>query len=242
MKLLKSFFDGLRKLHFYIKYPNLFLSDIKFRFRINSAQSKNINFFKPNYLYLNKLTRDSRIIDVGCGRDAEMSRYFIDKFGLNAVVVDPTRKHQHSLAAIKSIYGDKFNILNYALSSTDGQITFNESITNESGSIMAEHINVRDGGTISYEVQTISLKSLAEELGNSKIDFIKIDIEGAEFDLIENLTASDLSAYDQIFIEFHHRTVRKYTRRHKLEAVNKLKEFGYKVFTLDDINYLFYRA
>jgi FkbM family methyltransferase len=224
-----------------MKYPNQLEMDIKHKLRIGSATHKNILFFEPNYIYVDSFTNKSVIVDVGCGRDAELSRYFIGKYGLTAFVVDPTRKHKPALSEIKTNYGDQFNILNYALSASDGTIVFNESIAGESGSIVIDHVNVKHGETVTYEVPTICLGTLSQMIGSTNIDFIKIDIEGAEYDLINHISDTDIRPYHQIFIEFHHRAVKKYSKNDTLKAVQTIQKFGYEVFTLDDINYLFFR-
>ena len=68
-----------------------------------------------------------------------------------------------------------------------------------------------------------------------------MDLEGAEYELFRNLTQDDLLGYAQIFVEFHHHAVKKYKQEDTKKAVQKMTDFGYKSFSLDDLNYLFYR-
>ena len=54
-----------------------------------------------------------------------------------------------------------------------------------------------------YDVETITLKDIFERNKIQKVDFVKIDIEGMEFDLIENLEDSIFQKIDKFLIEYH---------------------------------------
>lgn len=54
-----------------------------------------------------------------------------------------------------------------------------------------------------YDVETITLKDIFEKNKIEKVDFVKIDIEGMEFDLIENLEESVFQKIDRFLIEYH---------------------------------------
>jgi len=57
--------------------------------------------------------------------------------------------------------------------------------------------------TTSVEVETISLATLMQRLGIINIDILKLDIEGAEFDLIASTPNQILQRINQITVEFH---------------------------------------
>ena len=59
----------------------------------------------------------------------------------------------------------------------------------------------RDDGV---SVEAYNISSMAEKLGHSKIDLLKIDIEGAEYEVFDSLLSSTLRPR-QILVEFHHR-------------------------------------
>ncbi len=203
---------------------------------------------KPNpelphyYIYKNRLDSRSKVVDVGCGFDADMSMYMIKKFGLFAVGIDPTHKHQHSLDELTRKGGGKFSHQPWAVSNTDGHITFNESTNRDSGSILETHINIHGQKQVEqYSVESISLGKLPERLGLDKIDYIKLDLEGAEYELIENLTKEQLDKYDQIFIEFHHHAFPNFKPENTKQMARKIESFGFRSFSLDNHDFLFYR-
>ena len=59
------------------------------------------------------------------------------------------------------------------------------------------------GHSPSYNVDAISLENAINLTGEDKIDLVKIDIEGAEFDIIENLPQHVFDRIDSFLIEYH---------------------------------------
>lgn len=45
----------------------------------------------------------------------------------------------------------------------------------------------------------------------------------------------------ELFLEFHHLSVKDYTRKDTLRLVEVIKNEGFNCFSYDGINYLFYR-
>lgn len=70
---------------------------------------------------------------------------------------------------------------------------------------------------------------------------LKLDIEGSEYELLENISSNELLPFGQIFVEFHHHAVQRYCEADTICLVNKICGFGFRVFSLDDHNYLFVR-
>jgi hypothetical protein len=78
------------------------------------------------------------------------------------------------------------------------------------------------------EVPVSRLPTILGSLGHEKIHLLKMDIEGAEYEVLANMLASGIQV-DQLLIEFHHRWpevgVEK-TRR----VLHDLKLSGYRIF------------
>lgn len=209
--------------------------------RKNYAKVLRIHFVPPNYLFRGDWNRESIIVDSGCGFDADFSVYMMDKYGLKSIGIDPTKKHVNSLNALSMKTGGRFRHVPIAISETDGSISFNESEDNVSGSIFKEHRNVRRDKIKTYEVESVSLAKLPDRLGLSGIEYIKLDLEGAEYAIVKKLSVGDLVKYRQIFIEFHHHCVPIFSKADTKIAVGRLESMGFKSYTIDGNNYLFYR-
>ncbi|MBS1589418.1 MAG: FkbM family methyltransferase [Bacteroidetes bacterium] len=77
-----------------------------------------------------------------------------------------------------------------------------------------------------------SLKTIMQELGHTHIDVLKIDIEGSEYDVIDNILDEKLSV-TQILIEFHDRFFTNGTLKTKATIVN-LRDSGYEIFVISN--------
>ena len=58
---------------------------------------------------------------------------------------------------------------------------------------------------------------------------------------LQSIRAHDLAPFRQIFIEFHHHAVQRYSHIDTRVLVDTVCGFGYKTYSLDDHNYLFVR-
>lgn len=216
--------------------------DLRIAVRKAKARKMGLESVPPNFIFFPRFNERSVIIDGGCGYLAELSNYLIDKYGLTAFGVDPTHKHAASLKRIEERTNGRFRYLRLAIAADDGFQTFFESREMESGSLFTDHTNVRGSETISYVAEAVSVRSLIRRTRTEAVDLLKLDLEGAEYEIFEGIDVADLGPFGQIFIEFHHHALRRFTKDDTRRIVEKLCHGGLKTFTLDDHNYLFYRA
>jgi FkbM family methyltransferase len=181
------------------------------------------------------------VIDAGCSYEADFSLLMIKKYGAKAYAIDPTRKHATCLERLAENHSGRFVFLPLAVAASDGILTFHESKSNESGSLMNDHKNMREGEITSYQVKAVTLPTLLSTIGEKKIDILKLDIEGAEYDLLKSVTKDDLQPFVQIFIEFHHHAIPRYSVEETKRLEKKICGYGFSSFSLDDHNYLFWR-
>ncbi len=62
----------------------------------------------------------------------------------------------------------------------------------------------RDEDAKIVEVKTISFASFCEQQAIGKIDFLKMDCEGAEYKIIPSMVAADFARIKKIAMEYHH--------------------------------------
>lgn len=184
--------------------------------------------FPPNYIYFDTLTEASVIADVGCGYEAEFSRQMIERYGLQAIGIDPTKKHAPYLKALEVSSEGRFTHLALAVSSENGTVQFHESKQNESGSLLPEHTNIRNDDINHYEVESVTLRELVRRLGRTSVDILKLDLEGAEYGLFDDMTEADLLPFGQIFLECHHHCT-SHTELETKQLVRRIKNFGFEV-------------
>lgn len=170
----------------------------------------------------------SIIYSFGIGTEISFDLSLIEQFNVNIYAFDPT---PNSIEWIKSqSLPTNFKLNEYGISDYDGLITFYppENPLHISHSIV-EKMATKDK-TINVNVK--KLETIMSELGHEHIDVLKMDIEGAEYSVIEDIQKSGIRPI-QILIEFHHRFSGIGLDKTKI-AIKSLKQMGYKLFSVSD--------
>lgn len=79
------------------------------------------------------------------------------------------------------------------------------------------------------KVEAFSVPSMADKL-NTRIDILKMDIEGAEYDVIDNLIDSALRP-KMLLIEFHHR-FKGIGKQKTYSSIEKLRQNDYLIASI----------
>lgn len=183
------------------------------------------------------LTADSVVYSVGIGEDISFDVELITRFGVHVHAFDPTPR---SLAWLKGQkLPDGFEPHAYGLADRDGTMTF---LPPED----AKHVSytsISEGRTgVSTEAPVQRLSSIMASLGHSVIDLLKMDIEGAEYAVIEDILSSH-TPVRQLLVEFHHSWPSIGVRRTQA-TLRQLRTNGYRVFDVSPSGseISFYRA
>jgi FkbM family methyltransferase len=169
------------------------------------------------------LRADSVVVDVGLGEDVSFSRSLSDAFKCRVHGFDPTPR---AMAYVKSLGWDSLVMHEFGVSGASGQATFylpNDE-SHVSGSLIpAEHVGRR-----SMEVQLLGMRDVLRTIGADHIDLLKVDIEGAEYDLLASAEFRESAPrIGLLCIEFHHRWS-NYGPEATLTAVRTLRELGFR--------------
>jgi FkbM family methyltransferase len=116
----------------------------------------------------------------GIGEDAAFELELIDRLGCDVWAFDPTPK---AAAYVESqVETDRFHFLPVGLWSTEARKFFHEPADTRHASHSVVNLHRTQGG---FEAPCRSLDSLARQLGHSRIDLLKLDIEGAEYAVLD---------------------------------------------------------
>lgn len=86
----------------------------------------------------------------------------------------------------------------------------------------------------SHIITTISVDDIIKNYNLNRISLMKVDIEGYEYELIENLSEDTLSKIDKIFLEFH----QTHDRNKRIDVISKLMKNGFRMKVYDkNINF-----
>ncbi|WP_426671405.1 FkbM family methyltransferase [Mucilaginibacter sp. McL0603] len=184
------------------------------------------------YVYPDLLNEDSIIYSFGIGRDISFDTTIIKNHNCKVFGFDPTPK------SIEWIKGQdvppKFTFHDLGISDKSGfcDFYFPKNPDNVSGSIVVQNnIDVCEKTTVKMQ----SIKDIMTGLAHTHIDILKMDIEGAEYSVIENILDSNASI-DQILIEFHDRFVENGKAKTK-HAIRYLNDKGFEIFAISDSCY-----
>ena len=194
-----------------------------------------------NTLFRPPFTSESVILDVGCADDADFSVMLMSRFNARCFGVDPTRKHLPALRRLEESSDGKFVAVPFAVCARSGELEFFESEQNVSGSLQRDHGNVLRDSVRSYTVTAVTIDKLLDHLGLTHADMLKLDLEGAEYELLSAVDADTLHRFQQMFVEFHHHCVEQYSASDTRSLVARIETMGFTSFSFDDHNYLFFR-
>ena len=183
----------------------------------------------------------SIVYSVGIGKDISFDRAVIKNHQSKVFAFDPTPKSIQWIDEQK--LPASFHFFSYGISKHTGSDNFYlpESPRGVSGSLVI-HDDVDEKKLI--EVPMKSLADITSELGHQHLDVLKMDIEGAEYDVIDSILESSVTI-DQILIEFHDRFFAEKENNSKL-LVEKMRSFGYEIFaasiSYEEVSFIHSRA
>ena len=176
------------------------------------------------------LASNSIVYSFGVGLDASFDMALIEKYNLIIHAFDPTPK---SIEWVKRQgFPDRFVMHQYGLAAFDGNASFIPPENPEHVSHTLLDRPLTTAKIISVQVKRLS--TIMNELGNDQIDVLKMDIEGAEYDVIEDISKSNIRP-QQILVEFHHRFPGVSVKKTK-EAISRLRSLGYLLFYVSASN------
>jgi len=167
-------------------------------------------WFEDNGDFTHRINYDlnsaSIVFDIG-GYEGTWSEEIYNKYNCNLYIFEPIKKY-YDLIYHKFNKFNNIKIYNFGFSNKDEEIKIYHS--NDSSSIYKKFINFHD-------IENIKLKNFCKFLINEnikKIDLMKINIEGCEYDLLDHIIQNNLHLnIKNIQIQFHDFVVDSKSRR-----------------------------
>lgn len=175
------------------------------------------------------LNENSIVYSFGIGEDISFDLAMIEKHGCQVFGFDPTPKSINWLK--KQHKPSNFTFFEYGIANKSGLVDFFLPKNSEhvSGSFVLQN-NVNNKQKVLVEMKLFS--DIINELGHNQIDILKIDIEGAEYDILESILGCPV-VINQILIEFHDRLFEE-GKEKTMAAIKKLNSYGYEIFGISD--------
>jgi len=161
------------------------------------------------------------VYSVGIGEDASFDRALLERHAVELHAFDPTPRVVAWVAGQRWPAGFHFHPVGVA--DRDGTARF---YAPEDPRFVSHSLRPRPGAA-SVEVAVARLASLARTLGHGHLALLKLDVEGAEYEILADLLAGG-PPVDQILVEFHHRLPGIGIARTR-DAIARLRRAGYAV-------------
>ncbi len=169
----------------------------------------------------------SIVYSIGVGTDISFDLELIRRFGLRVEAFDPTPR------SIEWVKGqrlpEQFVFHALGVADFDGTCKF---FPPENAEFVSHTVVARDGESSraaeAVEAPVYRLASIAKRLGHERIDLLKMDIEGAEYGVLDDLLGDGITV-KQLLVEFHHRWPEVGIAKTK-KAIAALNEAGYLIF------------
>jgi FkbM family methyltransferase len=172
-----------------------------------------------------RLSATSTVYSCGVGQDISFDVDLIRRFSVSVHAFDPTPE---SIAWIhKQTLPAGFIFHDYGIAGFDGHSEFLPSENPEYVSHTILQTASRRPGIV---LPVHRLKTIMTCLGHEHVDLLKMDVEGAEYSVLDDLLRCGI-VVKQLLVEFHHRWPEVGVRKTK-QAILALNRAGYKIFNV----------
>jgi len=176
----------------------------------------------------NSLGESSIVYSFGIGTNATFELDAIAHSGCRIFAFDPTPRSADWAA--RQRFPPQLCFKEIGIAAADGEIEFYAPPAQDEVSYSA--YGVHRGSDVPVRAPVRSLGSIMGMLGHGHIDVLKMDIEGGEYDVVQQLASSDLRP-TQLLVEFH-QGFYGFTADDTRLAVQTLSDAGYRIFWVSD--------
>lgn len=192
------------------------------------------------YVMPDLIKNNSVVYSFGIGKDISFDTKLIQKHGCTVYGFDPTPNSINWIQQQK--HSSLFKFFPFGISTSSGTTTFYLPANPKyvSGSLTADN-TTPDHVAVEVEMKTWS--DICQMLGHKHIDLLKMDIEGAEYQVLENIMMLPITI-DQICVEFHDRNAASAVPKSKA-TVELLRTNGYEIvatsISLEEVTFVHQR-
>jgi FkbM family methyltransferase len=198
--------------------------DIQFPVQVNVAAERHGSDYGGWWICPLGIDSDSVVYSLGIGTDITFDLSLIAAYGVTVHAFDPT---PGSIAYVEGQpLPSRYKWQALGVAADDGRASFFPPANSQHISHSLSHRSATGDRAIQVEVRRLS--TIMQSLAHRTIDVLKMDIEGAEYEVLDEILQSALPV-QQILVEFHHRFPEigiERTRR----AVDQLNAAGYRIF------------
>lgn len=179
------------------------------------------------------LNNRSVVVSAGIGRDIRFEHALADRFNCRVLLLDPSPTGEATMRLPANQRAD-FTYLPLGLAAAAGPQGFGDPANPDEGSF------VMASGTATHTFPCTDLPALMRDQGLTHIDFLKLDIEGFEYGVLDALIRQRIPVR-QIGVEFHHWAGGGPTRWTTIGCIMRLRARGYRLIHRHGWDLTFFR-
>lgn len=182
-------------------------------------------------LWCEPLGPDSVVWSFGIGRDLSFDLSLIDRFGVRLHAFDPTPEAVEF--ATRRALPSRLTFHPWGVAPRDGLARFRPLFRDAARVRYSHDYSLSeappDPRDVTLPVRRLS--TLAAELGVDRVSVLKMDVEGAEFEVLDDLLTEG-PAVDQLLVEFHHFWDGSIDRTQAM--LGKLADAGFRLYHVSE--------
>lgn len=202
-------------------------------FLFNSLSLNTLNILYEEIFYKNEYyfeAKNENPIIIDCGSNIGMSILYFKTIYPNSII-HSFEPDFYAFKLLNENFGNSKNIFlnNNAISNESKELIF--YYNEEHRSSLSMSLFKQRESKNSVKVNSLKLSEYLINKNINHIDFLKIDIEGAEFEVIDDLKKSDLfKIVDSMCIEYHHKFPGEKSKLSELLSIIEEFHFEYQVY------------
>lgn len=182
--------------------------------------------------YPDEFKANGIVYSLGVGDCLDFDLQLIESHNAVVFAFDPT---PYSVEWVeRQVIPENLNFLPWAVAGSDGELTMaqRENKRGRKSEIMWTEVSTNFESSEVIKVPAYTIATIMKKLQHKKIDLMKIDVEGSEYEIVEDMIRSQIKP-QQLLIEFHHRFKNK-SKIMTINAIKHLQENGYKIFSISE--------
>jgi FkbM family methyltransferase len=171
--------------------------------------------------------RVNSAIDIGANVGL-FTEWVLDRFGSDTKVI-AVEPNSSAIKAFKNMHEGRENVMlaEYAMSDKSGETI--KMLVSPDNSLISSIEGTGNVYTEHQDVETINLFDLMDSYGLSEVDLLKVDIEGAEYQMFSSVSGDEIrKRFKHLLIEFHNNNGRA------TDLIRKIQMAGFEVDLRDD--------
>lgn len=178
------------------------------------------------------LGEDSIVYSLGVGDLIDFDLDLINDHGLTVHAFDPTPFAEEWVAS--QSLPQEFVFHPWAAAGEDGSLRLYRRVSTRGKASEVMWTAGSDAGDADDYIDSpaYTIRTIMEKLGHDSVDLLKMDVEGAEYEILDALRDVE-NLPKQLLVEYHHRFPGIGKQRTK-DSIKMLGELGYKIFGISE--------